>query len=194
MNKYEEKTHDILAVIVPGVGYHVDKPLLYYSRKLLLSIGAELVCISYSELPKNIMNDEMKMMEAFQIAKSDAMKQLEGIAFSDYKQVIFVSKSIGTVVSLAVQSALGIEAVNILYTPLKQTFLNRANHAVAFYGTKDPWTDLESIKLCSEKWCEAHFCYPETNHSLETGEVLTDLANMHDIMHKTYAFIQKYRN
>ena len=32
-----------LAVIFPGVGYHTDKPLLYYSKKLAFQNGYEIV-------------------------------------------------------------------------------------------------------------------------------------------------------
>lgn len=28
-----------LAVFFPGIGYHCDKPLLYYSRKLVQNMG-----------------------------------------------------------------------------------------------------------------------------------------------------------
>ena len=32
-----------LAVIFPGIGYHTDKPLLYYSKKLALHNVAQVV-------------------------------------------------------------------------------------------------------------------------------------------------------
>jgi len=28
-----------IAVVFPGIGYHVDKPLLYYSKKIAASAG-----------------------------------------------------------------------------------------------------------------------------------------------------------
>ena len=43
-----------IAVIFPGVGYHVDKPLLYYSRKLAGRYGYEIVCADYGILPSGI--------------------------------------------------------------------------------------------------------------------------------------------
>ena len=43
-----------LAVIFPGVGYHVDKPLLYYSRKLAKEYGYEVaVQITVHFLPES---------------------------------------------------------------------------------------------------------------------------------------------
>ena len=43
-----------LAVIFPGVGYHVDKPLLYYSKKIAAHYGYEIVEVAYGKLPKKV--------------------------------------------------------------------------------------------------------------------------------------------
>ena len=32
-----------LAVLFPGIGYHCDKPLLYYSKKCLSAYGYEII-------------------------------------------------------------------------------------------------------------------------------------------------------
>lgn len=31
-----------LAIVFPGIGYHCDKPLLYYSKKIAVSNGFEI--------------------------------------------------------------------------------------------------------------------------------------------------------
>ena len=49
-----------LAVIFPGIGYHVDKPLLYYSRKLAGEAGFSVVGVPYRNFPKRIRGDEKK--------------------------------------------------------------------------------------------------------------------------------------
>ena len=48
-----------IAVIFPGMGYHSDKPLLYFSKRLAREKGYEVVEAHY-EFPfkaKEIMND-----------------------------------------------------------------------------------------------------------------------------------------
>ena len=40
-----------LAVLFPGVGYHVDRPLLYHSAKLARERGYEVCAVSYPPLP-----------------------------------------------------------------------------------------------------------------------------------------------
>lgn len=41
-----------LAVFFPGTGYHKDKPLFYYSRKIAVKQGFETLCILYGNLPE----------------------------------------------------------------------------------------------------------------------------------------------
>ena len=43
-----------LAVLFPGAGYHVDKPLLYYAKDLAVSLGYEYISVEYGKLPDAI--------------------------------------------------------------------------------------------------------------------------------------------
>ena len=50
------------AVFFPGIGYHCDKPLLYYSRKLAQECGyEETIALSYTYDGGNIRGNEEKM-------------------------------------------------------------------------------------------------------------------------------------
>ena len=40
-----------LAVLFPGIGYHCDKPLLYYSKKCLSAYGYEIIEVNYTHFP-----------------------------------------------------------------------------------------------------------------------------------------------
>ena len=53
-----------LAVFFPGIGYHCDKPLLYYSRKMASELGYETLALSYSYDGGNIRGNKEKMREA----------------------------------------------------------------------------------------------------------------------------------
>ena len=55
-----------LAVFFPGIGYHCDKPLLYYSRKLVQECGyKETITLSYSYDGGNICGNEEIMQQVF---------------------------------------------------------------------------------------------------------------------------------
>lgn len=50
-----------LVCLFPGIGYACDKPLLYYSRKLLKEMGWEIVPVAYSGFPGKVKGDPEKM-------------------------------------------------------------------------------------------------------------------------------------
>ena len=52
-----------LAVILPGIGYHKDKPLLYFASKLMKAKGYDIINIEYSDMPKDIKGDAEKIVE-----------------------------------------------------------------------------------------------------------------------------------
>ena len=64
-----------LAVIFPGIGYHCDKPILYYSRKLAKEQEyKEIISLEYSYTEKNIRGNEKRMKEVFECFISTGRK------------------------------------------------------------------------------------------------------------------------
>lgn len=113
-----------LAIYFPGIGYHCDKPLLYYSRSLARELGyQECRNISYTYEGKNIRGDQAKMREAYETLFQQAEKELEEIDWSVYDDILFVSKSIGTIIAASYVKKHGLVGVRqVLYTPLAETF------------------------------------------------------------------------
>lgn len=179
-----------IAVIFPGIGYHCDKPLLYYARKLVQESGYEkIVTLSYTYEEKNIRGDSRKMQEAFTCLYEQAEKKLSEIAFDKYSEILFISKSVGTAIASAYAEKYKICCRHILYTPLEQTFTFVHEDAAAFIGTADPWSDVEKVISMSEKQKVPIAVYKEANHSLETEDTLQNIEILKDIMEKTQRFI-----
>ena len=88
-----------LAVFFPGIGYHNDKPLLYYSRKLAAEAGFQCVRVDYNGFASEIKGNADKMREALETAYSQTELILSDIDWKSYENIIFISKSIGTVVA-----------------------------------------------------------------------------------------------
>ncbi len=84
-----------LAVIFPGIGYHTDKPLLYYGKKLAKKYGYEILEISYGGFSKDIKGDREKMQETFKsaLAQTEAVLVKTGILANLKK--LFFSKNEG---------------------------------------------------------------------------------------------------
>lgn len=207
-----------IAVLFPGIGYHTDKPLLYYSKKLAKNAGYEIREIQYSgfESKGKIRGNRDGMIKAFETAYRDTKKQLDAKELRR-ADVLFISKSIGTVAACAFAKEENIPARQILYTPVEETFrfIDMApaeertytpaqdpargsegtsverHDIVVFHGTADQWVDSPIVVANSERLRLPIHIYADGNHSIETGDVDTDLANLRDIMRHTKLFIEK---
>ena len=173
-----------LCVLFPGIGYHCDKPLLYYSGKLARARGYEVIALKYSGFPDGAKGNDEKMRLAAAHALMQTEQQLENVRFGDYGRVVFVGKSIGTAACLAYKAKHGISACGILFTPLEFTFEYETEGFCAFHGTADPWAATNEIKrLCAERGVPLYIT-PNANHSLETADPLEDIKALDGIMEK----------
>ena len=185
-----------LAVFFPGIGYTVDKPLMHYCRRIAAVCGYEILLLPYEGFPENVKGDREKMRACFQIALEQAEKRLAGVDLAACEDILFVGKSVGTVVaaSIAEKSTAADRIRQILYTPVDDTFrfLNEKSDAIVFTGGKDPWVggrDSHIPDLCAERSIPCHVI-PDANHSLESGDVLEDIRNLKKIMKKTGKYIK----
>ena len=91
-----------LAVFFPGIGYHCDKPLLYYAKKLTQQCRyEECISLSYSYDGGNIRGNQQKMQQAFEALYAQAEEKLADVDFGKYSEILFISKSVGTIIASA---------------------------------------------------------------------------------------------
>lgn len=185
-----------IAVCFPGIGYHCDKPLLYYSRSIARKLGYENSRnISYTYKAGNIRGDDAKMKEAYEALSLQAEAALADIDWAEHEDVLFVSKSIGTIIAASYAQKHGLaHARHVLYTPLAQTFLFAPGDAIGFIGTADPWGCVDEIIRLSEKNHIPLSVYEGCNHSLECEDALRNLEILTDVMQKTLDFCQEQRS
>lgn len=182
-----------IAVFFPGIGYTVDKPLLYYSRKIVQKHEYEIKLLQYGGFPENIRGNKGKMMESYDIAMSQTTEMLADIDWSQYQEILFIGKSIGTIVAANVASN-NIEKEKIklvLYTPLEQAFQYKIGKGIVFTGMDDPWVGGNNSiipQLCEQYNMEC-IKYEGANHSLETDDYEKNLEYLLDVMKKTEQFI-----
>ena len=180
-----------LAVILPGIGYTCDRPLLYYGGKLAQNLGFEVVRVPYGGFPAKVRGDLEKMRQSAEMALQQTEEMLRDVDWNQYGQIIFISKSVGTVVAAAYAHAHQLSCNHILFTPVETTFAVPVKNAIAFHGTADPWVETETLKrLCREANIPLHIT-ENANHSLETGDVPLDIRNLQAIMAQTEAFLRR---
>lgn len=188
---YFEERKRGLAVFFPGIGYHTDKPLLYYSKKLAAAYGYEILEADYGTLPAgNIKGNHEKMTEAFRQGLDAVTEQLADVDFVRYERILFVSKSIGTAVAAAYALQNRLPALHIYYTPVEESFQAIGTEGIVFHGTADPWARTEVIRSECHKRGLPLYITEDANHSLETGNVQTDLKNMARIMERAEEYIR----
>ena len=174
-----------LAIVLPGVGYHTDKPLLYYSKKIAKAKDYQIIDISYNFTDDvgKIKFDEDSMAKAIDMGLNQMEEQLSDLDFSSYDRIIFIGKSIGTAIAARYDITHGISGEHIVFTPVPATFEYLTSYqGLVFHGNMDPLCDTD---LCIENCEEMSLTYavvPQANHSLETGDVLTDIDNLHRLM------------
>ncbi len=215
-----------LAVIFPGIGYTADRPLLHFSRRIAAAQGYEIRIMDYKGFPSKVKGDRKRMEESFDMALRQAEEMLSGIDLAEYEDILFIGKSIGTIVAAKIASERPEKGRirMILYTPLDDTFtfLNPSpdstsafldsspdgtsafldsspdgkiapdyGKAIAFTGDDDPWVGKEKSRisaLCEERGIPCTVI-PQANHSLESGDVFSDLKELYRIMKETERFI-----
>lgn len=179
-----------LAVIFPGMGYHTDKPLLYYSKRLAMQYDYEIAEVPYGNFPRNG-KDKAKLMQAFLTAMDQTEGLLKDIRWEEYGKLLFISKSIGTVVAAAYAQKHQLETNNIFFTPVEETFRFVEQKGIVFHGTADPMADTLTVRnACREKGLPL-FIVGKGNHSLETGRVMKDLDHLVTIMEQVERYIQE---
>lgn len=178
-----------LAVFFPGIGYTVDKPLLYYTSKLTRAAGFENIPLRFSGFPSGVRSSADKMRQSCQIALDQTRRQLQDVNLASCDTILFISKSIGTIIAAQIQKEQSVRAHNVYFTPLADTFrFMRPASGIAFHGTKDPWTNDVSIDSLCRQYQIPVCDIPDANHSLETGNLRRDLAALARVME----FVQDY--
>lgn len=176
-----------IAVIFPGVGYTKDRPLLYYAAKIAANCEYELRFIDYSgiEWSKEKLKDQDFLVKTLEKCLEITEETLEDTGDLSGDDVVFISKSIGTVVAAAYEKKKSLNVKQICFSPLEMIGnYVREEGAVLFCADSDPFADYGL--LCSaakEKKLEIQRI-SGGNHSLETGDVIVDLENMKSMMQR----------
>ena len=178
-----------LAIIIPGIGYTKDRPLLYYSSRTLKEMGYELIHIDFSDMPQGVFEDDSKKLEAVKIAMTQMSEQLSGVDFGSIDDVVFLGKSLGTVAAAKYVSENGISARQIWYTPVEKTFSFDSENVLAFIGDADPWSNIVNVRKKAEDLGVKLFVYEGLNHSLEKEDVLHNIRILNETILKIREFV-----
>ncbi|WP_127493914.1 alpha/beta hydrolase [Paenibacillus glycanilyticus] len=160
-----QERNNKLVVLFPGRNYSCELPLLYYAGNVALQHNYDLFILEYGYQAARTgfdMNDLSRVIdECYDSIKSKV---------DSYDEIIFISKSMGTIVAGEVYKRLQIKAKHIYLTPLVETipFIN-ASEGIVIYGGNDPYFTRENAIEIENK--QRVFEIPNADHGLESGNI-----------------------
>ena len=167
-----------LVIMFPGVGYTMDCPLLYYASFLYEAKGYEQIHMKYNSI---FFEPELTRDEKAMRVRDYVWDQVKDIDFSSYDEVVFLSKSVGTIEAGFLAEKLRIKPVQIYLTPVPDalSYIKVADTVVI--GTVD-----EVYPEC-RAYFDEHGIKPlhidGANHSLEVeGKPFESLDILRDVM------------
>ncbi|WP_160675309.1 hypothetical protein [Clostridium sp. C8-1-8] len=134
-----------IVVLFPGTKYSTDCPLLYYAGFKFEVRGYKKIAISYEYLLKQ----DNSFEECVEDIKNFSLTQLQQLDLSNYDDIVFVSKSLGTVVAGWIEEKLCIKVRHIYLTPVKETLpyiRQEKNIITVVAGTKDKHLSIYILK------------------------------------------------
>ncbi|MCH4284966.1 hypothetical protein DXA09_08170 [Absiella sp. AM54-8XD] len=173
-----------LMVLFPGMGYTCDKPLLHYAKAYGFLYGYDILCINYGKMTF----DKSKVLSSIAPAYEIAKEALNMINLTNYEKIIFISKSLGTVVAGQLSKEYTMDIQNIFLTPLKETIPYMENSEdVTISGDHDPMLSCDNLQLIQEQPITS-FVFPNANHSLEVEK---DPVQSIDYLHQVAKIYEK---
>jgi len=109
-----------------------------------------------------------------------------------YKQVVFISKSLGTIIAGEVHNRLGLSIKHIFITPLHDSvaFIN-STEGIVIYGSND---NVFNKEIASQIKSSNHLRLIEVSnadHSLETGDVEENLFILRSLVSTQIDYLSK---
>lgn len=156
-----------LVVLFPGKNYPCEKPSLHYAGTSALQSGFDLLILEYGYQAARTDLDIKDLPRVIEESE-ESIKRI----VAHYEQVVFVSKSLGTIVAGEVHRRLGIPVKHIYLTPIKDTidYIN-SSEGVVIYGTEDDMFNEEMAGEIIVSNNRRIIRIPNAKHSLETNNV-----------------------
>jgi len=126
-----------LLVLFPGKKYAVTAPLLYFAEHKFYQKGYDVIYVDYG------------VYSSFDDIKSNVLSQKNELDLLIYNDIVFLSKSIGTIVAGWLAETLNGNIRHICLTPLNDTLQyikNGKNISIIIAGTNDKYMDAIVLK------------------------------------------------
>lgn len=157
-----------IVIAFPGIAYTTERPLLKNTTNKYKELGYEIVNLSFDNIDFNKNKDLNASAEE---VKQSVLEQVKNICFQEYKNIVFVSKSLGTMAAVWLNEYLKINVKHVLLTPLPQVipYIKQYPEKIILtaIGTGDKFLDYKILEETAKEKNVKCFIYKGLGHSLE---------------------------
>ncbi|HHD2752648.1 TPA: alpha/beta hydrolase [Clostridium perfringens] len=181
-----------LCVILPGIGYCLDRSYLDYSKQLAKEIGYDVLEVEYGY---QINRSEFNIEKEFSIMVSESLEVIDNAIDKEYEEVLIIGKSIGT----SVQSFLNKDLSrrfknikNIYISPINKTLdeFNIESNSLVITGDEDPLLSIANRMNIEKRDDVESFIIEGANHALDIeGNIMKTIDGLKESLEIEREFI-----
>jgi hypothetical protein len=179
---------DTLGILLPGVGYTCEMPLLYYSRHLLESRGCDVLAVEYDyrQLPEGTSLDGM----LDRLTEDSTAVIAAGLAQRDYRSTLLIGKSLGTIAMAHFRDLFGERDVRWCWlTPLLkrddvlEQIKARGRDSLVVIGTADSHYDAGILAGLETNFGVTNVIVRDANHGIDIpGDIRRSLDGIRQVI------------
>jgi hypothetical protein len=194
----QKEPADTLAILFPGLRYSCDMPLLYYPTRLFARRATDVLQVNSDYAQAEYQSASQSQRADWLVADAQAAVRT-GKAQGNYKHLILVGKSIGTLaLAHLVSTPLGENAITIWLTPLlrQQSLVSAAllfkGPALFVAGSGDPLYAPGPMQRIQAATGAEALIVEGADHSMEIpGDPFQSIQIMERILQSIAAFLDK---
>lgn len=147
--RFTDNNSSTLCIILPGIAYYLERPYLNYSKQLVDKLNYDILEIEYGF---QIARKELHLPDDFEILLKETSELINIYLKKEYKNIIIIGKSIGTVLQTFLNKQLENKNItNIYISPIDKTAdFGIEENSLVITGTKDPLLSLDSRNKIKE--------------------------------------------
>mgnify|MGYP005840594407 CR=1 FL=1 len=186
-----------LAILLPGRGYTVDMPLLYYPRTYLIDQGADVLLVEYNYTRDEHASLPPDDLRAWLNTDVDVVVDA-ALAGRDYSRITLIGKSLGTyamahllATDIRLRDAACLWLTPIIHDQAVYQWMSRPHRALFVIGTRDPLYDAGLIQDAAHKSGGVSVVVDDADHGLSIErDMLASVRALETVMQVAQEFLK----
>jgi fermentation-respiration switch protein FrsA (DUF1100 family) len=187
-----------LAVLLPGRGYTVDMPLLYYPRAYLMDQGADVLLVEYNYARADYNTLPPDDQRAWLNDDVDAVVDA-ALAGRTYERVTLIGKSLGTyamahllATDMRLRDAACLWLTPIIHDEAVFQWMARPHRALFAIGTRDPLYDEAMMQEAAQKSGGVSVVIDDADHGLNIErDMVASVRALETVMQVVQEFLKE---